>query len=182
MTDREGFWQQTFTGRRFWSADPRPEDVCIEDIAHHLAMDTRYNGATLRYYSVAEHSVHISFQVPLEDALWGLLHDAAETYLRDLIRPVKQHPDMATYIKFENRIQLAICDAFGLPHEMPASVSEADERIVDDERRQLLASMEMDVGVWGSHGLSGFGIDLSKECGWREAKARFMARFNELTG
>lgn len=180
--ERDGYWQQTFSGQRFWVADPRPEDIYIIDIAHQLAMDSRYNGATLRYYSVAEHSVHVSRVVPPEDALWGLLHDASETWLRDLIRPVKRHPDMVAYMKFEARVMTCVCDRFGLLHEMPASVAEADERIVDDERRQLLANMEVDAGVWSGYKLPGFGIDLSKECEWREAKELFLARFHELTG
>lgn len=69
--DRRGDWIQTFTGRRFWPLDPRPEDVCIEDIAHALSLKCRFGGHCTRFYSVAEHSVHVSNYVPAEFALWG---------------------------------------------------------------------------------------------------------------
>jgi hypothetical protein len=37
-----------------------PEDVDIRDIAHATAMQCRYNGHVTKFYSVAEHMVHIS--------------------------------------------------------------------------------------------------------------------------
>jgi hypothetical protein len=76
-------WIQTVSGRQFWPLAPKAEDVDIGDIAHALAMKCRYSGHTQKFYSVAEHSVHISLAL-LRDgwnpttALWGLLHDAAE--------------------------------------------------------------------------------------------------------
>jgi hypothetical protein len=38
---RRGNWQQTFTGRQFWPLDPRPEEVCADDIAHALSLQCR---------------------------------------------------------------------------------------------------------------------------------------------
>ena len=35
---RRGDWIQAYTGRKFWPLDPRPEEIFIEDIAHHLAL------------------------------------------------------------------------------------------------------------------------------------------------
>lgn len=52
---RKGDWILTFTGRRFYPLDPRPEDVCLEDIAHALSLICRYNGHSRFFYSVAEH-------------------------------------------------------------------------------------------------------------------------------
>jgi uncharacterized protein len=40
-----GPWFQTFTGRAFFPLNPRPEDVVLEDIAHHLANICRFGGA-----------------------------------------------------------------------------------------------------------------------------------------
>src|ERR1039457_118422 len=83
----------TFSGLRFWPLDPNPEKILIDDIAHALAHQCRFGGHASRFYSVAEHSVHVSRLCPPEDALWGLLHDASEAYLVDLPRPLKQLPE-----------------------------------------------------------------------------------------
>lgn len=57
MTQRRGDFICTYTGRKFYPLDPRPEDVCIEDIAHALALVNRFGGHTRVPYSVAQHSV-----------------------------------------------------------------------------------------------------------------------------
>ena len=179
--DRKGCFQQTYTGRRFYVEDPRPEDVFIVDIAHHLAMLVRYNGAVLRYYSVAEHSVHVSRRVSPKNAMWGLLHDASEYVTGDMTRPLKMQPQLRGFSVFENRVQRAVCTRFGLPHDMPAEVKEVDGRITDDERRDLMSNMDVDPKIWGNT-LDGFGINLCDPMEWQEAERAFLDRFHELGG
>lgn len=85
----------TSTGRQVDPLDLKPEDVCVEDIAHHLANLCRFNGATPMFYSVAEHAVHVAglveYHAGAKGALFALHHDDAEAYLGDQIRPVKSH-------------------------------------------------------------------------------------------
>jgi hypothetical protein len=71
---------RTFTGRRVHSLSPSSDEIDIDDIAHSLAYQCRFLGHTDGFYSVAQHSVLVSQMVPEQDALWGLLHDAAEAY------------------------------------------------------------------------------------------------------
>jgi len=114
----------TFTGLR---VDPAALDanlINIPDIAHSLSLQCRFGGHCKEFYSVAQHSVEVSRQVPAEFALWGLLHDASEAYLCDLPRPVKAlFPE---YKKLELEIQEIIAAYFGLPWPMPKEIHIAD--------------------------------------------------------
>ena len=79
----------TYTGKKFYPYDPRPEQICIEDIAHGLSMLCRFAGQCRFFFSVAEHSIAVAHLLPANLKLFGLLHDASEAYLADLPRPVK---------------------------------------------------------------------------------------------
>lgn len=109
-----GFNQTTAHGRAFYSLDPRPEEVFIDDIAAQLSRICRFGGALKEYrevsdgrifslygvrtmteeavetYSVAQHSVLVADHVPEPFRLRALLHDAAEAYVGDIIKPIKE--------------------------------------------------------------------------------------------
>jgi hypothetical protein len=137
-TSPDAKWIQTFTGRAFWPLDPNPDHVCIQDIAHALAMKCRYTGHVKRFYSVAQHSVFASYIVPPVDALWGLMHDASEAYLPDVARPVKRN--MPGFREIEDRVMAAVADRFCLPWPMPESIHHADLVLLATERRDLMAA------------------------------------------
>lgn len=140
MAERSGDWMQTFTGRQFWPIDPRVEEICIEDIAHALSNQCRYAGHCKDFYSVAQHSVIVSQICDPGDALWGLLHDAAEAYLVDLPRPIKRFSDLGTcYRVVEEALMDVICARFGLPLAEPVSVKKADNVVFVTEMRDLMA-------------------------------------------
>lgn len=172
---RLGDWLQTYTGRQFWPLDPRPEEIFIEDIAHHLSMLCRYAGAVTRFYSVAEHSVHVSRYVSAANAPWGLLHDAPEAYLVDVPRPVKR--SLPQYEAIESQLMAAVSRRFKLLPiwTMPAEVAEADMRICVDEKAQNMAPGLM----WGIDGLEPLGVTI--EC-WspERAEQEFLAEFGRL--
>lgn len=136
---RFGAGQRTASGLTFYPLDPRPEEILIEDIAHHLARICRWGGAVERYYSVAEHSVllaeHFVNSGDIDLARWALLHDAAEAYLGDVVRPLK--PYFAEFKTFESQLERMIWQRFGLVGDLPAEVHAADTAILGDERRQL---------------------------------------------
>jgi hypothetical protein len=134
-TGRIGDWMQTYTHRQFWPFDPRSEEISITDIAHGLSNTCRYNGHTQPFYSVAQHSVLVSQNCSLKNRKWALLHDAAEAYIGDMIRPMKKY--FPLFIEIETRIMECVCKKYGLPLEIPAEVSEMDNRILLNERRDL---------------------------------------------
>lgn len=142
-------WIQTYRGEKFFPLDPKPEEVHIEDIARALSMLCRYGGHVARFYSVAEHSVHVSRMVyartkSAELSLWGLLHDASEAYIADVTRPVKHQRAMQPYRDAEKKLQAVICEAFGLPVLEPREVTEADVRILGTEAVQLKTPIHPD--------------------------------------
>lgn len=176
---RIGSFMQTYSGRAVFPMDLRPEDICIEDIAHSLSMQCRYNGHSLRFYSVAEHCVLIARHLRQKHsdaiALEGLLHDACEAYLTDVPRPVK--PFLGGYRQAEATAFEAVCERYGLETTLHDAVHDADARILHDERQQNMAPSEKE---WGLTGVR-LGVVLQF---WppERAKAEFLALFSELYG
>ena len=178
---RPGSWMTTRSGMRFYPLDPRPGDFCIEDIAHALALENRYNGHTPEPYSVAQHSVLVASRVAgltggdRRAELWGLLHDASEAYIKDLPRPVKRL--MPEYQAVEKRVMAAICDRFGLPHAMPASTHQADNELLVTEA----------LAFYGPDVLAAWGLPYQPlrmavaPLTWDVAERLFLARFKRLT-
>lgn len=173
MTERIGDWIQTYSGRCFWPLSPRAEDVYVEDIAHALSMKCRFSGHSTRFYSVAEHSVLVSQNVPEEYALWGLLHDAAEAYSADVPRPLKRF--MKEWAPIESNIMRAICERFGLPLEEPREVKTADYAMLADERAALMNSCDRE---W-TDTPDPLGAEI-RAFDPGDAKIAFMRRFSEL--
>lgn len=129
-------WIQTYSGKRFDLLNPDARMVDILDIAHALSNLCRFNGHVTRFYSVAQHSVLVSSLAGPEHALCGLLHDATEAYVGDMVRPLKQLiPNFRT---FEDRIWHAVAARFGLPSILPPIVKHADNVALVTERRDLL--------------------------------------------
>ena len=128
----------TFTGRKFHFKDPSPEEICIEDIAHHLSLLCRFTGACRVFYSVAEHGIRVAQLLPKRLQLSGLLHDSPETYINDISRPVKySHKLDGT----EKIIMEAIIDKYGITPYDP-EVKEADNILCATEGRDLMANTD----------------------------------------
>ncbi len=166
-------WIQTFTGKQFWPLDPKIKDICIEDIAHGLSMICRFNGQCNRFYSVAEHSLLVSHYVNPVYAFHGLMHDAAEAYISDMAKPVKDK--MMAYKAIENKLQSAINERFGIYNFDTWMVKEVDQRILVDEMNVLMPNQPAD---WG-HNVSGFGA-IPELMTPDESEKLFLKRFYEL--
>lgn len=117
------------------------------DVAHSLAMQCRFSGHTKRFYSVAEHCLYVAdlchganvdsgplTQVDAE--FWGLMHDAAEAYIGDVARPVKELAPRLDEI--EVKIMHTIAKACGLSWPAPTVVWVSDNRMLAAEAEQLL--------------------------------------------
>lgn len=127
-------WMQTFTGKKLFPLNPKPEDIDIRDIAHALSLVGRYGGHAPTFYSVGAHSLltsHLCKSHPLE----ALLHDAAEAYIGDMVRPLKKF--VPQFLLAEQIMEEVIFAKFGLPQHLPPEVKAADNLALMIERREL---------------------------------------------
>jgi len=166
----------TRSGRRLYLHNPHPSQVLIDDIAHGLAHQCRFNGQTNKFYSVAQHSVIVASILPSELKLAGLLHDAAEAYLGDIVQPLKELlPDFA---EIESRFANVIGERFKVDLTHNDLIKKADLIALATERRDL---MPMEVVEWesliGINPLSNYITPLNPE----KAKAEFIRYYLKLT-
>jgi hypothetical protein len=146
-------WFITSTGRSAYVSDPQRSDVSIIDIAHSLSRQCRFAGHLrhdVEHYSVAQHSVLVSMLCAPEHALAGLLHDATEAYLQDIIRPLK-HSIGDRYKTLELAWARHLGREFGLGDELAnlhPSIKHADHVLLSTEKRDLVTPTQR---VW-AHG------------------------------
>lgn len=100
-----------------------------------LAKLCRYTGQVNRFYSVAEHTVHLINNVPDHLRRAVALHDLNEGLTNDLPRPFKQR--LVEYVDFEKQVQQHIFRWFDEPWENMEAIAEYDFRICADEMAQL---------------------------------------------
>jgi uncharacterized protein len=123
------------SGAWFDFGAPASSNFTIEDIAHGLSNICRYAGQCRKFYSVAEHSLLVS-ETANGLELEALLHDAAEAFMGDITRPLKQL--LPEYKKIENDVEEAILTKFGLTTPLPLEVKHADLRVLAAEQSQIM--------------------------------------------
>jgi hypothetical protein len=142
-SNRKGHSLLTYTGKQFYPADPRPEDICIDDIAQGLSNCCRFGGQVHEFYSVAQHSLLVSEEVARQggstrEVFHALLHDASEAYIHDITWPLKHCDEMAGYRDIEKRVEAAIAVRYGLDDNMPEIVKLADNSLLATEKRDIV--------------------------------------------
>ena len=135
----------TKSGRRVSLLNPSPSQIVIGDIAHGLAHQCRFNGHTNKFYSVAQHSVLVASILPRELRLAGLLHDASEAYLGDVVQPLKDL--LPEYQSIEANFCKVLGERFGVNLQHNDAIRHADLVVLATERRDL---MPMDTADWSS--------------------------------
>lgn len=134
---------------------PTPAMIHLEDIAHSLSMQCRYNGHLREHYNVAQHSVYVLQQVThcSAPALFGsaeeklriqvlaLLHDAHEMATGDIISPTK---GMLKGVKdLEMRLDYVIFKRFQI---QPTPL---DHAVVREHDMRVFAAESVMLRGWG---------------------------------
>ena len=162
----------TYTGRQFYPLAPIPEQIDIEDIAHGLAYQCRFNGQTRHFYSVAQHSLIVAGLVPSGLRLAALLHDAAEAYMGDMVKPLKQL--FPLFSEIEAKVMGAIGLRFGVSLFDDRAIKAADLIALAMEKRDLMPNSSE---AWDS--LTGVVANPAriKRMSPPQAKAAFLSAF-----
>jgi len=161
------------SGGWFDLLSPRTSDFTIEDIAHGLAHTCRYAGQADGFYSVAEHSLLVS-EVAVGREFTALMHDAAEAFIGDVTRPLKQL--LPEYRKIEAAIETAIFERFDVIPTC-AAIKQADLSVLAAEQAQIMPS---GTDAWAEES----GVEPAPvrvlHMTPSEAKQRFLDRYEEL--
>ena len=148
-------WIQTYSGGQVWPLEAVGQ-IRFVDIAHALSHICRFGGHTNYFYSVAQHCVHAAELMPPEHRIWGLMHDAAEAFLGDWVRPVKQSVGIRSNCGLywhrletvEEQLLEAIAGRFDLPWPPPWDlIEDVDCRLIVSERDALLGPPAAPWGV-----------------------------------
>ena len=177
----------TVSGRYVEPLDLHPDSVDVDDIAHSLACQCRFNGHTRAFYSVAEHSIRVARLLAPDPVLelWGLMHDASEAYLCDLPRPLKHASgDFGDlYRDAETKATVAIAEALDLPLLKTRGlrdIKKADLTLLATEKRDLCPAL-VDVSWDVLRGVTPTSERILHPFSPREAKEQFLRTYERLT-
>jgi 5'-deoxynucleotidase YfbR-like HD superfamily hydrolase len=126
---------------------------------------------------VAQHSLLVAGLVPARLRLAALLHDAAEAYLGDMVKPLKAF--FPEFSRLEEEVMAIIGERFGITGFADPAIKRADLIALATEKRDLMPHSSE---AWAS--LSGISPVPTRiqPLAPHEAKAAFLERFRELGG
>ena len=170
--------------------DPDWHQIKLEDVAHGLALQTRFNGQIAAPYSIAQHCCMGAERLPDELKLIFLTHELGEALLPEITSPLKQavyvsvpwHPDLVPWRQLEDRHTIAILRALGL--SIPLS----------EYSRPEIKAMDLYMLAWEARDLHGpppesWGLvhdplpaERVDPWGWVRSKHEWLAMYGKLTG
>lgn len=174
---------QVNSGRRFFVMKPNKDDIIVEDIAHALSNLCRFTGHGYRFYSVAEHSIlcySIAKKLGLSTKLqmYALGHDASESVMNDVARPVKQQ--IPQYKEIEDNVMKVMWDVLGVPQ--PTQEEYDIIRKIDNTALYLELEQITQRDLSGYPKLDAFDVHLTIGDGYKsgESKSDFLQVYKEL--
>jgi hypothetical protein len=161
-------------GTYFDYMNPLGSDFNIYDVAHGLSNICRFGGQCQEFYSVAEHSVHVSNIIEKGYEYEGLMHDAAEAFIGDIPKPLKHM--LKDYMAIEYRAEIAVMDRFKVKFPFSPPVKVADLQMLKTEQAQAMRNGD-NWQTTGGENAAEIRINF-----WTpdEAKEQFLERFHEI--
>lgn len=171
----------TYSKINFYPLEPVKADINIVDIAHSLSLMTRANGHFNHFFSVAQHSINCYREAKSRGyservQLGCLLHDASESYISDITRPVKRN--LPEYCVIEEKLQAIIYERFGLD-----DLSEEEQRLikeVDDILLHFEFEILMNVGIFDTPPSKSMDHDFTQR-EFTSVEREFITIFNRFT-
>jgi hypothetical protein len=127
----EGFFN-TASNIKISLHEPTADMITIEDIAASLSKICRFGGCIPEFYSVAQHTLLVVKLAPPPLKKAAFLHDAAEAYLGDVIKPLK-HLIKDLYTPLELKFEKLIFEKFNVPFEQCAEIKKYDMQALEIE-------------------------------------------------
>jgi len=140
MTKQDAFIR-TYTGGQVFFFEPDKSNIDLLDIYHPLSLLCRFNGNSLYFYSIAQHSVMVADKVFEETgckslAFPALMHDGAEAFLSDIPSPFKAlFPD---FKEVEIRMEEWLSRRFGFEYPLDPIIKKHDLKALSTEMRDLM--------------------------------------------
>lgn len=130
-----------FKGRLVDINNMHCSNLDVAEMARTLQRIPRYNGHQNFEWTVGQHSLLVAKILKdkgysADVQLAGLLHDASEAYINDIIRPIKVY--LTEYFKYEAKVENAILYKFGLRPLDDYEYREADDLALYAESVKLI--------------------------------------------
>lgn len=179
------YWSQTYTGEAFSYNDDKiaTNPYKLMDIAHQTATISRYGGAAIYPYWVAQHQVALAWAIWQEThdpvlVLDALFHDGEEGYTGDLRTPIKDRcPEFRKMTRPINAAMRLAMRAQGIPvPEKESDIVRAyDRRIVANEKAIVMQPAKKEwYAMDGFEPIPNMPAKLFEEMSWREAKRNWL--------
>lgn len=139
---------RTYTGVKFNLIRPDESMINIDDIARGLSLKPHFSGHTPFFFSIANHSLMVESMVSkaypddYEVRLAALLHDGTESYLGDMIKPLKNL--LPNFEVIEDNVERVIFSKYAIDPSLLKIVKHYDIISQDYESRVFREGVDVD--------------------------------------
>lgn len=172
---------ETACGKVMDLRKPDPALINVTDIAIGLSRIVRFGGQIVLPYTVAHHSIIMSFMVPERFAMHALMHDAQEAYIGDVIKPLKNIL-APIYAPIEEAWEMAIAQRMSLTWtaEAIANIKKYDGILLKIEHEEIRKGKDISELFKDYFESEWYTLNLLSFYDAHRTKSAFIARFNQL--